>query len=134
MLLAATDRHTITDRLHRFHETVLVADLPEATRLAQSIEAWWPEILGFLDTRHTNAATEGTILWSPSEGVLDVPDGGVTARQRHVLCLSSSTSPMLPRLGSKAQMSLEWLSYKVSFRHYGHTAPVTFAMSRYVGR
>jgi transposase len=54
MLLAATDRHTIADRLHRFHETVLVADLPEATRLAQSIDAWWPEILGFLETRHTN--------------------------------------------------------------------------------
>ena len=30
MLLAATDRSTIADRLHRFHETVLAADLPEA--------------------------------------------------------------------------------------------------------
>ena len=60
MLLAATDRHTIATRLHRFHETVLAADLPEATRLAETIDAWWPEILGFLDTRITNAGTEGT--------------------------------------------------------------------------
>jgi len=28
MLLAAHDRHTIAHRLHRFHETVLAADLP----------------------------------------------------------------------------------------------------------
>jgi hypothetical protein len=34
MLLAATGRHTIADRLHCFHETVLVGDLPEATQLA----------------------------------------------------------------------------------------------------
>jgi hypothetical protein len=29
MLLAATDRATIADRLHRFHETVLAADCPK---------------------------------------------------------------------------------------------------------
>jgi transposase len=60
MLLAATDRHTIAHRLHRFHETVLLADIPEATRLAQTVDAWWPQILGFLETRLTNAGTEGT--------------------------------------------------------------------------
>lgn len=59
MLLAARDRHTIADRLHRFHEVVLVADLPEASRLAQTVDDWWPEILGFLETRVTNAGTEG---------------------------------------------------------------------------
>jgi transposase len=60
MLLAATDRHTISERLHRFHETVLAADLPEATRLAATIDAWWPEVLGFCELRVTNAGTEGT--------------------------------------------------------------------------
>lgn len=60
MLLAATDRHTIATRLHRFHETVLIADMPETTRLAETVDAWWPEILGFLETRITNAGTEGT--------------------------------------------------------------------------
>jgi len=59
MLLTATDRSTIADRLHRFHETVLAADLPEATRLAHTVDAWWAEILGFLETRITNAGTEG---------------------------------------------------------------------------
>jgi transposase len=60
MLLAATDRHTVADRLHRFHETVLTADLPEATRLAETLDAWWPKTLGFLETRITNAGTEDT--------------------------------------------------------------------------
>jgi transposase len=59
-LLAGTDRSTISHRLHRFHEAVLAADLPEATRLAQTVDAWWLEILGFLETRITNAGTEGT--------------------------------------------------------------------------
>ena len=39
-LLSARDRHTIAARLHRFHEAVLVADLPEATRLAETVDAW----------------------------------------------------------------------------------------------
>ncbi len=34
--------------------------MPETTRLALTIDAWWPEILGFLQTRITNAGTEGT--------------------------------------------------------------------------
>jgi transposase len=60
MLLAASDRHTIAHRLHRFHETVLAADLPEATRLAETIDVWWPQILAQLQTRISNAGTEGT--------------------------------------------------------------------------
>jgi len=46
-LLAAHDRFTIAHRLHRFHEAVLRADMPETTRLALTVDAWWPEILGF---------------------------------------------------------------------------------------
>jgi len=60
MLLAARDRHTVAHRLHRFHETVLSADLPEATRLARTVDAWWPQIQAFCETRITNAGTEGT--------------------------------------------------------------------------
>ncbi len=60
MLLAARDRHTVAHRLHRFHETVLAADLPEATRLARTVDAWWPQIQAFCETRITNARTEGT--------------------------------------------------------------------------
>jgi transposase len=36
------------------------ADIPELERLAATIEAWWPEILGFLFTGVTNAGTEAT--------------------------------------------------------------------------
>jgi transposase len=35
------------------------ADMPEATRLAGTIEKWWPEIEGFLELGKTNARTEG---------------------------------------------------------------------------
>jgi transposase len=59
-LLAARDRHTIAHRLHRFYQAVTLVDLPEATRLAETIDAWWPEILGFLETGITNGRTEGT--------------------------------------------------------------------------
>jgi transposase len=33
--------------------------VPELERLAGTIEAWWPEVLGFLQTGVTNARTEG---------------------------------------------------------------------------
>ncbi len=36
------------------------AHTPELERLAKTIEAWWPEVLGFLQTDITNAATEAT--------------------------------------------------------------------------
>jgi transposase len=39
---------------------VLRVDLPEATRLAQTVTPGWPEILGFRQTRIANAGTEGT--------------------------------------------------------------------------
>jgi len=35
-------------------------DLPEATRLAETIQTWWPAIEAFLRLRVTNARTEGT--------------------------------------------------------------------------
>lgn len=58
-LLKASDRHTISNRLHAFHELVLAADMDETTRLATTIDRWWPEVLAFLETRVTNARTEG---------------------------------------------------------------------------
>lgn len=58
-LLKANDRHTISNRLHTFHELVSAADMDETTRLATTIDRWWPEVLAFLETRITNARTEG---------------------------------------------------------------------------
>jgi transposase len=46
-------------RLYRFHTWCADADIPEITRLATTIETWWPAILAFLRTGLTNARTEG---------------------------------------------------------------------------
>ncbi len=53
-------RHDVAHRLHRFNSWCANSRLPELERLAGTIEAWWPEVLGFLQTRVTNAGTEAT--------------------------------------------------------------------------
>jgi transposase len=53
-------RHEISARLHRFNSWCADSTLPELERLASTIEAWWPEVLGFLQTGITNAGTEAT--------------------------------------------------------------------------
>jgi transposase len=53
-------RHDVAHRLHRFNSWCAHSDLPELERLAGTIEAWWPEVLGFLQTGVTNAGTEAT--------------------------------------------------------------------------
>jgi transposase len=51
-------RSDISNRLFRFYDWCRRADVPEVTILAQTVEAWWPQILAFIDTGITNAATE----------------------------------------------------------------------------
>jgi Transposase len=46
--------------LFRFYQAVLAADIPETTRLAETISTWWPAIEAFLRLRVTNARTEGS--------------------------------------------------------------------------
>jgi transposase len=58
-LLAARDDQQIRQRLHRFDQACADADMPETTRLATTIETWWPHILVFLQLGVTNARTEG---------------------------------------------------------------------------
>jgi len=53
-------RHDISHHLHRFYTWCADANIPEATRLAQTIETWWPAVEAFLTTLITNAKTEGT--------------------------------------------------------------------------
>ena len=53
-------RHDISRRLYQFYSWCADADIPEITRLAQTIEDWWPETEAFCRTRITNARTEGT--------------------------------------------------------------------------
>lgn len=58
---AGGQRHDVSHRLDRFYCWCAGpgADIPEVQRLAKTIEAWWPQILGFLQTGITNAGTEG---------------------------------------------------------------------------
>ena len=61
-LAAARDRADnaeIRTRLYRFYSWCADAKFPELTRLAATIETWWPAILAFLHTGLTNARTEG---------------------------------------------------------------------------
>jgi transposase len=51
-------RSDISNRLFRFYDWCQRADVPEVTVLAETIEAWWPQILAFIGTGITNAATE----------------------------------------------------------------------------
>jgi transposase len=53
-------RHQIGNRLFTFYDWCARADVPEVTILAETISKWQPEVLVFLRTGITNAATEGT--------------------------------------------------------------------------
>jgi len=58
-LLAAPTAHDARHRLHCFYEAALAADMPETTRLAETVQARWPEIEAFLRLLITIARTEG---------------------------------------------------------------------------
>ena len=51
--------YEIRARLRRFYDLAAVADIPELTRLAGTVETWWPTIEAYLRLRVTNARTEG---------------------------------------------------------------------------
>src|SRR5260370_9779858 len=52
--------HRDLRRLFRFYDWCARIDVPEITTLAQTIKRWQPELLVFLETKITNARTEGT--------------------------------------------------------------------------
>ena len=43
----------------RFYESATASGLPERERLANTVSAWWPQILAAITTGVTNAASEG---------------------------------------------------------------------------
>lgn len=59
MLLAEHDPDRIRHRLWQFYDAAARADIPETTRLATTIDTWWPAILVALREDVTNARTEG---------------------------------------------------------------------------
>lgn len=56
---STTDEHRIRHRLYEFYRDAAQADTPETTRLATTIETWWPAIHVALTMKVTNARTEG---------------------------------------------------------------------------
>ena len=52
-------RHETAHRRTRFLSACATANMPETTRLAGTVEKWWPEIEAFLELGVTNARTEG---------------------------------------------------------------------------
>ena len=58
-LLAETDPQRIRHRLWRFYDACARAETDETTRLATTIETWWPAIAVALTEQVTNARTEG---------------------------------------------------------------------------
>ena len=59
MLLAEHEPSKIRRRLADFYDAAIDAHLPEATRLAETIQTWWPAILVALTEDASNARTEG---------------------------------------------------------------------------
>ena len=51
--------YELRPRLERFYVLAAEADVPELTRLATTIETWWPAVEAYLSLRITNARTEG---------------------------------------------------------------------------
>jgi transposase len=59
LLLAESEPSKIRWRLADFYDAALDAAMPETTRLANTIQTWWPAILVALTENVTNARTEG---------------------------------------------------------------------------
>jgi len=59
MLLAEREPAKVRRRLADFYDAAIDAQLPEATRLAETIQTWWPAILVALTEDVSNARTEG---------------------------------------------------------------------------
>ena len=58
-LLAEHDPDRIRHRLWRFYDACARAEMPETSRLAATLETWWPAIAVALAEQVTNARTEG---------------------------------------------------------------------------
>ena len=95
-LYLADDYDGALKALGRFCDLYETGELPEYHDTVDTIIAWTDEILAWHHTdRASNGRIEGTILWSVSEGVVDVADGYVAGSGGRVLWIVSSVSAML---------------------------------------
>ena len=59
LLLAEHQPHQIRRRLYDFYDAAARTDMEETSRLATTIDTWWPAVLVALTEDVTNARTEG---------------------------------------------------------------------------
>ena len=59
LFLAESEPSRIRWRLADFYQAAIDAQLPEATRLGETIQTWWPAVLTALLADVDNARTEG---------------------------------------------------------------------------
>ncbi|MGI5518597.1 ISL3 family transposase [Streptomyces sp. CA-106131] len=55
----SADREQIGHARWKFLTWCADSDIPEVTKLAATVDRWWPEIAAFIDTGHHNAKSEG---------------------------------------------------------------------------
>ena len=95
-LYLADDYDGALEALGRLCDLYETGELPEFHDIVDTIIAWSDEILAWHHTnRASNGRIEGTILWSVSEGVVDVADGHVAGCRGRVLWSVSLESAML---------------------------------------
>ena len=84
------------EALDRFTDLYATGQLGEFHHIVDTIIAWGDEILAWHSAGWpSNGRIEGTIIWSVSEGVVDVADGYVAGCGGRVIWSVSSVSAML---------------------------------------
>ena len=95
-LYLADDREGALEALDRFADIYRTGHIPEFSDTVDTFLAWHNQILNWHQTgRPSNGRIEGTILWSVSEGVVDVADGHMASCRGRVLWIVSLESAML---------------------------------------
>ena len=95
-LYLADDHEGALKALDRFCDLYQTGELPEFHDIVNTIINWSDQILAWHHTNHpSNGRIEGTIIWSVSEGVVDVADGYVAGCGGRVIWSMSSRSAML---------------------------------------
>ena len=114
MLLKEHEPSKIRWRLADFYDAALDAAMPETTRLAKTIETWWPAILVALTHDVSNARTEGfnRIIKADQAGRLRLPEHDQLStsypqpHRGHPTAEISSMNGTKPRLSLKSPLTV----------------------------
>jgi transposase len=93
MLLGEQQPSKIRWRLADFYDAVIDAHMPETTRLATTVQVWWPAILVALTHNVTNARTEGFNRIIKQTKRIGCGYRNMINYQRRILCHIAVTRP-----------------------------------------